>query len=59
MKPLAGLIEDDADIREKHTHVAQVHKSADTEDAIILHGEENAMAAGGGLRALRFLKDKR
>jgi len=58
LKPLAGLIEDDCNERSRAVSVAQIHKSADTEDAIILHGEESRMAAGGGLRALRFLKDK-
>jgi hypothetical protein len=57
-KPLAGLIEDDFEIRANHKHHTKVHSSSDTEDAIILHGEEKHMAAGGGLRALRFLKDK-
>ena len=59
LKPLAGLIEDDAHERDQQIPVAKIHKDSDTEDAIILHGEEAAMAAGGGLRALRFLKDKR
>ena len=58
LKPLAGLIEDDCNERSRSATVAKIHKSADTEDAIILHGEESRMAAGGGLRALRFLKDK-
>jgi hypothetical protein len=56
-KPLLGLIEDDSHVREASVPVVVVHHTADTEDAIVLHGEENRMAAGGGLRALRFLKD--
>ena len=57
-KPLAGLVDDDSHLREQHVTKAIIHSCADTEDAIILHGEESRMAAGGGLRALRFLKDK-
>jgi len=57
-KPLAGLIEDDCKQRAQSVPVVVLHSTADTEDAIILHGEESRMAAGGGLRALRFLKDR-
>jgi len=57
-KPLAGLIEDDCKQRAESIPVIVLHSTADTEDAIILHGEESRMAAGGGLRALRFLKDR-
>ena len=57
-KPLRGMIEDDWKLRAASVPVVVVHSSADTDDAIILHGEESRMAAGGGLRALRFLKDR-
>ena len=57
MKPLAGMIDDDCEDRSKHMPTAIVHTSDDTEDGrtILLHGAEQEMAAGGGLRALRFL----
>jgi hypothetical protein len=57
MKPLAGLIDDDCDMREEKMPTAILHTSDDTEDGatIVLHGAEAQMAAGGGLRALRFL----
>lgn len=53
-KPLAGLIEDDDDERAKHVPTVTIHKDADSE-VIILNGAENKLAAGGGLRALRYL----
>lgn len=53
-KPLAGLIEDDDDERAKHIPTVTIHKDADSE-VIILNGAENKLAAGGGLRALRYL----
>jgi hypothetical protein len=58
-KPLLGLVEDDYEIRNKHTPTIFVHEPAaeeETKSAIILHGAENKLAAGGGLRALRYLK---
>jgi len=57
-KPLLGLIEDDSEQRRNHVHKSVIHSGEETEEAIILHGAEHRMAAGGGLRALRFLKDK-
>ena len=61
IKPLAGLIDDDSADREERVPTAIIHTSDDTEDGktIILHGHESNMAAGGGLRALRFLGDKK
>ena len=61
MKPLAGLIDDDSVDRGERVPTAIIHTSDDTEDGntIILHGHESNMAAGGGLRALRFLGDKK
>ena len=55
-KPLAGLVEDDWQERQNHVPTAVVHNSHDTEEAIILNGADNELAAGGGLRALRFIK---
>lgn len=57
-KPLAGLVEDDWQERQSHVPTAVVHASHDTEEAIILNGAENEQAAGGGLRALRFIRSK-
>ena len=54
-KPLAGLVEDDSEIRTMHVPTAVVHQSVETEEAIIINGEDSKLAAGGGLRALRFL----
>jgi len=60
-KPLIGLFEDDHEIRKNHKPTVLIHDSKyDTheieEEAIILNGAENRLAAGGGLRALRYLK---
>lgn len=55
MRPLAGLVEDDYEIRNKHQPTVIVHNNMN-DGAIILNGAENKLAAGGGLRALRYLK---
>mmetsp|Transcript_22435 Transcript_22435/g.30730 ORF Transcript_22435/g.30730 Transcript_22435/m.30730 type:complete len:143 (-) Transcript_22435:134-562(-) len=57
LRPLAGLVEDDYETRNKHqpTIFLHTHNSND-QGAIILNGAENELAAGGGLRALRYLK---
>lgn len=55
-KPLEGLIDDDCDARLAHRPTVVIHSCADSEEAIILNGAENRLAAGGGLRALRHLK---
>ena len=57
-KPLIGLFEDDHEIRRNHKPTILIHDSAHAieEEAIILNGAENKLAAGGGLRALRYLK---
>lgn len=55
-KPLAGLVEDDSELRRNHQATVVVHASTDTEEAIIINGAENKVAAGAGLRALRYLK---
>jgi len=57
-KPLAGLVEDDWQERQNHVTTAVVHanQAQDTEEAIVLNGAENELAAGGGLRALRFIR---
>ena len=56
-KPLAGLIEDDSEVRYKHVPTVTIHQTLDTEEAIIINGSESKLAAGGGLRALRYLKN--
>eukprot|EP00607_Mallomonas_marina_P001112 CAMPEP_0182430306 /NCGR_PEP_ID=MMETSP1167-20130531/39283_1 /TAXON_ID=2988 /ORGANISM="Mallomonas Sp, Strain CCMP3275" /LENGTH=158 /DNA_ID=CAMNT_0024615247 /DNA_START=203 /DNA_END=679 /DNA_ORIENTATION=- len=55
-KPLQGLVEDDSEIRHNHQPTVVVHHDMDTERAIIINGEERQLAAGGGLRALRYLR---
>lgn len=56
MKPLAGLVEDDHEIRKKCQPVITVHQCSTEDGAILLNGAENKVAAGGGLRALRYLR---
>jgi len=56
MRPLAGLVEDDYESRNLHQPTVVVHNSTNDHGAIILNGAENKLAAGGGLRALRYLK---
>lgn len=55
-KPLAGLIEDDSAQRGAHIPTVVIHNQVDDEDAVLLKGAENEQAAGGGLRALRYLR---
>ena len=55
-KPLAGLVEDDSDYRFVHKPTVVMHNDSESENAIIINGAENKLAAGGGLRALRYLK---
>lgn len=55
-RPLAGLVEDDYESRKNHTPTVFIHENAEGDAAIILNGAENRLAAGGGLRALRYLK---
>ena len=56
LKPLKGLVEDDSDDRIKHIPTITIHQTVETEEAIIINGQENKLAAGNGLRALRYLK---
>jgi hypothetical protein len=56
-KPLAGLIDDDCEARLRHVPKVTIHNTTESEEAIILNGAENKLAAGGGLRALRYLKN--
>ena len=56
-KPLMGLIDDDCEARLRHVPKVTIHSTAESEEAIILNGAENKLAAGGGLRALRYLKN--
>lgn len=58
-KPLSGLVDDDYEIRTNHQPKVIIHENNyedDSKDPIILNGAENRLAAGGGLRALRYLK---
>jgi hypothetical protein len=55
-KPLAGLLDDDAEIRMSHQPKVMIHNDTEEGEAIILNGAENKLAAGGGLRALRYLR---
>mmetsp|Transcript_23902 Transcript_23902/g.26165 ORF Transcript_23902/g.26165 Transcript_23902/m.26165 type:complete len:137 (+) Transcript_23902:53-463(+) len=55
-RPLAGLVEDDYDVRNSIKPTVFVHETSSVDEAIILNGAENRLAAGGGLRALRYLK---
>ncbi len=55
-KPLAGLIEDDSEQRKNHKTKVFFHDTTNTDEAIIMNGADNKLAAGGGLRALRYLK---
>lgn len=55
-RPLVGLIEDDYETRKSQMPVIQVHNDNQTDEVIVLNGAENKLAAGGGLRALRYLK---
>lgn len=56
-KPLLGLVDDDWEIRNSHEAKVTIHQDCDTETSIIINGAEKALAAGGGLRALRHLKN--
>lgn len=56
LKPLSGLIEDDWETRRDHKPTVVIHESSDLEEAIIINGTESKLAAGGGLRALRYLR---
>ncbi len=59
-KPLVGLVEDDEEERRAHRPTATVHcnegVSDSEEKAVIINGSSTKLAAGGGLRALRYLK---
>ena len=54
--PNLGLIEDDSEERRERVPTITIHNQVDDEDAIMLKGAENKQAAGGGLRALRYLR---
>lgn len=56
-RPLAGLVDDDYDIRNKNIPTVFIHEDGTLDEAIVLNGAENKLAAGGGLRALRYLKN--
>lgn len=56
-RPLAGLVEDDYEVRNNIKPVVVIHDAHNQDEAIVLNGAENKLAAGGGLRALRYLKN--
>lgn len=56
LRPLLGLVEDDYDVRNNMIPTVLLHENLNTDEAIILNGAENKLAAGGGFRALRYLK---
>jgi hypothetical protein len=59
LKPLAGLIDDDSEVRKKHIPKITVHGTNDldsSEAMIIINGADNRLAVGTGIRALRYLK---
>ena len=57
---LVGLVEDDEKERGAHVPTVLVHDDVDNGDAagdvVCLKDAENKVAAGGGLRALRYLR---
>jgi len=58
-KPLLGLVEDDYEARKNHQPKVFIHANVEEEEgksAIILNGAENRLAAGGGLRGIRYLR---
>ncbi len=55
-RPLAGLVDDDYEIRNSKVPTVFVHETPTSDDSIVMNGAENRLAAGGGLRALRYLK---
>ena len=56
-KPLAGLVEDDYDTRNLQKPTITIHTDTSTDQAIIINGTADTIAVGGGLRALRYLKN--
>lgn len=56
-KPLAGLVEDDSVARNMLTTTVTIHTDTNTDEAIIINGTADRIAVGGGLRALRYLKN--
>ena len=57
-RPLSGLVDDDYESRNRLKPKVHIHSNQDENDdeSIILNGAENRLAAGGGLRALRYLR---
>jgi hypothetical protein len=55
-KPLLGLVEDDSESRKAKQPTILIHREDAEDEVIVLNGAENRLAAGGGLRALRYLK---
>ena len=60
LRPLAGLIEDDSEARKFQPPTVIIHQSNDSsmeEPAIIINGADSKLAVGGGLRAIKYLKN--
>ena len=56
-KPLISLVDDDSEARSSHTPKVIVHEDGcQLEDAVVILGDKQSLAVGGGLRALRYLK---
>lgn len=56
MKPLAGLVDDDSEIRKDHKPNVIIHTDSNSDEAILINGDISHLAVGGGLKALRYLK---
>ena len=56
-KPLYGLIDDDSIERYNKIPTITIHDSNEHGEAIIINGAVNRLAAGPGLKALRYLKN--
>jgi len=55
-RPLQGLVDDDYDTRNSMTPRILIHDNNNTDEAIVLNGAENKLAAGRGIKAIRYLK---
>lgn len=56
-KPLIALVEDDSETRSSRAPKVIVHEDGcQLEDAVVILGDKQSLAVGGGLRALRYLK---
>ena len=56
-KPLVALVEDDSESRSSRSPRVILHEDGcQLEDAVVILGDKDSLAVGGGLRALRYLK---